>query len=466
VKPSDLLGKNAWQLPRRADPLSTLMWRCERDPILRPALVLVVLLDRAPDPSRFAAGHAWATRMIPRLRERPVAPLLTPGMPVWTPDPEFDLARHLRRAELPGPAGRRELLDLAEQLAAAPFDLDRPLWHSTLVEDLRDAPHRAAWLVKIHHCLADGNLLGFWFRALLSRGRDPRPDKPDPPAPPRLLDPPIGAYLAGPLADEAGPAARRLGGAARAALRAPAGTATGLVRSTRTLIDAATRPAGKPSPLLRGRSARRRFEGVAIDLDRLRAAARTFGVRVDAAYCAGLLTGLRHYHDAHAVTAASVSAAMTRPVDRTGARLGNQFNGGKFAGPLSEPDPQALGRAVDQRLAQLAPFSPSALDMVLTCVNQLPAAAFTRLARSLGRSHDLQISHVVAPGGDAYVSGARIEQVWCFGPAPGCAVMALMVSRKHVGTLALTLDTAAVPDPSTFVGCVQQGFADVITAAG
>jgi WS/DGAT/MGAT family acyltransferase len=436
------------------------MWRCERDPLLRPALVLILLLDRPPDPERFAAGHEWATRMIPRLRERPVAPLLTPSMPVWSPDPEFDLARHVRRAALPRPAGRRELLDLAEALAATPFDMNRPLWESVLVEDLHadGAGHRAAWLVKFHHCLADGAVVAFWLRALLNRGREPRKDKPQPAAPPRWLES-VPEQLFGPLAGEAVPAATALARGAFSAVRTPASTVLGVGAGARTLLEATTRPAGRPSPLLRARGTTRRFESVTVDLEGLRSAARTTGVSVNAAYCAGLFAGVRLYHLEHGVRVPSVSAAMTLPVRREGPRTGNQFNGGKFAGPLDLADPQELCRSIERALTRAAPpFPPSALDRVLACVNTLPSAPFLGLARSLGRSHDIQISHVVAPVRDACVSGARVSGIWCFGPAPGCAVMALMVSRRRVGTLALTLDTAAVPDPATFTACVEAGF--------
>ncbi|MBR7839191.1 hypothetical protein KDL01_38370, partial [Actinospica durhamensis] len=354
MRPSDHFGRNAWTLPRRPDPLSTLMWRCDRDPSLRPALVLVVLLDRAPEPERLRAGHEWATRMIPRLRDRLVAPLLTPRTPIWTPDPEFDIGRHLRRAALPRPGGRRALLDLAEQLAAAPFDLDRPPWESVLVEELpgESEPYRAAWLVKLHHCLADGPQLAFWFATLLSRTRTPRTDKPQPPAPPRWLDTPLTEQLVGTLADDATSAARGLARAARAAAGSPVRSTLGIGTMAYRLMEVTTRPAGKPSPLLRPRGTTRRFEGVEIDLDRLRATARANDVSVNAAYCAGLFTGLRLYHQAHRVTTPSTSAAITLPVSRTGPRTGNQFNGGKFAGPLDDQDPKSLCRTLEQSLTR------------------------------------------------------------------------------------------------------------------
>ena len=255
------LGSQAWQdLPRRLNPLDTLMWRCEDDPRLRSGLVLLLLLDRTPDRTRFAAGHEWATRMIPRLRERPVAPLLAPNMLLWEPDPEFDIARHMRRVRLAQPAGRRELLDLAENLAAAPFAANRPPWESVLVEDLRwkqelerPAPekpgpekpkperYRAAWLVKFHHVLADGPLLASWLSTLLSRSREPRQDKPRPAAPALWLDR-LPDRLLGPLPDEAGPAVRRI---AHTALRA-----------ARTRCTAQRRSAGQHAPSPTRRRAR------------------------------------------------------------------------------------------------------------------------------------------------------------------------------------------------------------------
>jgi WS/DGAT/MGAT family acyltransferase len=467
VKPSEYFGEGAWRLPRRLDPLSTLLWRCEQDPMLRPGLVLVMLLDRPPDPGRFAAGHEWAARMIPRLRERPVAPLLTPTMPVWAPDPEFDIARHLRRTALPQPAGHRELLDLAGALAETPFATDRPPWESVLVEDLRGLEGiGSAWLVRFHHALADGAVVAFWMKALLNRSREPRADKPRPAAAPRRLAT-VSERLVGPLADEAAPAARRVASAGFAVARAPVSTAVEIGSMARRLLEVTTRPAGKPSPLLRARGTTRRFESLEIDLDGLRSAARAEGVSANAAYTAALLAGLRRYHEAHGVRIPSVSAAITMPAERIGRRLGNQFNGVKFAGPLGETDPRELCRAVDRELARARPpFSPAGLDAVLGCVNKLPATALLGLARSLGRSHDIQISHVVAPGRDAYVSGARVERTFCFGPAPGCAVMALLLSRRRLGALALTLDTAAVRDPDAFVRCVEDGFAEVAKIGG
>ena len=46
------------------------------------------------------------------------------------------------------------MLRLAEPIAMAAFDKDRPLWEFTLVEGLADG--RAALVEKIHHSVTDG----------------------------------------------------------------------------------------------------------------------------------------------------------------------------------------------------------------------------------------------------------------------------------------------------------------------
>lgn len=40
--------------------------------------------------------------------------------------------------------------------------------------------------------------------------------------------------------------------------------------------------------------------------------------------------------------------------------------------------------------------------------------------------------------------------------------MALLLTRRSQGTLGLTLDTAAIPDPATFASCIVVGFAEVL----
>jgi hypothetical protein len=80
----------------------SMTWRIEADARLRSTLVLTEVLDCVPD-ADLVAAHDWATRVVPRLRQRVVEPALPVGPAVWSTDPNFDLRCHFHRVQLPRP---------------------------------------------------------------------------------------------------------------------------------------------------------------------------------------------------------------------------------------------------------------------------------------------------------------------------------------------------------------------------
>ncbi len=74
--------------------------------------------------------------------------------PVWIPDADFDIHRHVHFVSLAPGAGRRELADLAGRVMSSQLDRRHPLWEMYLIEGL--ARGRVATLMKSHHCLMDG----------------------------------------------------------------------------------------------------------------------------------------------------------------------------------------------------------------------------------------------------------------------------------------------------------------------
>jgi len=75
--------------------------------------------------------------------------------PVWIEDPEFDLDYHVRRITCPAPGGRRELGEVAGEIASVPLDRSRPLWEAWVVEGLKH--DRVGFIVKVHHAAIDGS---------------------------------------------------------------------------------------------------------------------------------------------------------------------------------------------------------------------------------------------------------------------------------------------------------------------
>ena len=102
-----------WGREREMNALEALMWRAEEDPRLRSTICGLEELDTAPDWDRFLAAHEWATRLVPRFRQRVVEPLGGIGAPAWVTDPGLRpaLPRAARAAargrRLGGPAARR-----------------------------------------------------------------------------------------------------------------------------------------------------------------------------------------------------------------------------------------------------------------------------------------------------------------------------------------------------------------------
>jgi diacylglycerol O-acyltransferase / wax synthase len=116
------------------------------------------------DPSTAPGGTLTYERLIdvigsrlhlaPRFRHKVVFPPLATARPVWVDDSKFDLSFHIRRAALPTPGGRRELVDYVQRVISRPLDRTKPLWELYLIEGMQD--DLTAILTKVHHAMVDG----------------------------------------------------------------------------------------------------------------------------------------------------------------------------------------------------------------------------------------------------------------------------------------------------------------------
>ena len=56
----------------------------------------------------------------------------------WEDDKKFDIKHHVKKAKLPGRAGKRELQDYVSQMASEGLDFTKPLWQFHLVENYQE----------------------------------------------------------------------------------------------------------------------------------------------------------------------------------------------------------------------------------------------------------------------------------------------------------------------------------------
>jgi diacylglycerol O-acyltransferase len=110
------------------------------------------------------------------LRRRLSMPRVGPlSLPVWLPDPDFDVGRLIRHASLPQPGGERELMDWLGAHFSHRLDRARPLWETTLLEGLEG--NRWALVSKLHHCLIDGISGASLGAALVDTEPEPTPEE-------------------------------------------------------------------------------------------------------------------------------------------------------------------------------------------------------------------------------------------------------------------------------------------------
>lgn len=459
----------SWASGTRMSETEALMWRSERHPRLSSTICSLMVLEQPPDWERFVAAHEWATELVPRCRQRVLEPVLPVGPPAWVLDDRFQLDYHLRRVQLPGAGSRAELLELAQALALTPFDRTRPLWEGTLIEGLEDG--RAAYLLKLHHSLTDG-LGGIQLMSLVqSRTPEHTADKPraapaDETAP---ADP--WEFTTSTMLEQArqvpGVAARALSGGVRAALR-PGGALAEAVHFGGSLRRTLSPPPARPSPLLENRQGTAwRFRVLECPLDDLKGAADAAGGSLNDTYVAALLGGLRRYHEHHGVDLDELPIAMPISLRKADDPMGgNKFAGAYFAAPMGVTDP-AERIAILRGIVLTLRTEPAldTLSLVAPLLNRVPSGVGGLAFSLVGSAADLSVSNVPGVPHAVYMAGARVERMFPFGPLPGVAVMAAMVSHGGTCCIGLNIDGSAVSDPDVLVRCLEQGLAEVLALA-
>jgi len=462
-----------WGASTEMNPLETAMWRAEAaDPRLRVNVSLLELLDPAPDWDWLLAAHEWASRMVPRMRQRVTEPMFGVGTPVWATVDELDLSRHVHHVKLPAPGSMRQLLDAVQDFAAAPFDRDRPLWGALLVEGLADG--RAGYLIKSHHSVTDGLGAVQLITRLHSRTPEHDPHRPEPPPVPgpveasriRLLtDQVVGAARSTPLR------ALRQGigmfGALARPLETASRTAVQAVDAARWLGQTAAPPAG--SALLARRGGGWHFEVLDVPLAELKAGAKAGGGSINDGLLAAVIGGFRRYHERHGAPVDKLTVgfpiSLRAQDDPAG---GNRFTGARFAAAMDEPDPAARIAAVRQ-FVLTARASASAADAVTAALapalGWLPAPVIAAVSGRLTSTNDVQVSNVPGVPYPVYIAGSRITHMYPFGPLPGCAAMITLISHNKQCCIGTNTDTAAITDPGGFIEDLRAGLDEVIALA-
>lgn len=458
----------------------SVLWHIERDPLLRSTITSVWFLDSTPNRKRMDAVVERIVGSIPRLRQRVVDERPGVAPPRWVDDSDVDVGYHYSWARLPGRRpGEREVFEFAQRMGARAFDRDRPLWELCVIEGL--AGKRAAFVMKIHHAIADG--LGMV--QLLSHMVDLEADPPESAAL-HIDDAEVTGRLRMVAPVWAVPGARsvghRLTTEAKTGLRlskASLRTASSLVRDPRRTIAQLSQTTGsiarvvKPattplSPLMTGRSMQTNFDAIAIPFTTFKAAARAADGTLNDAFVATTLDALYRYHEAMGSPCREIR--MNMPVSIRGGesstQFDNQFVPARVILPLRDVDVRTRIDEVRSLLRAVRdePALPHVND-ISGVIGRLGPAASVSVLGAMLKGVDITTSNVPGPPFPVFMAGSRIGEFFAFGPLAGAAINITLFSydgRVHLG---VNTDRAAIADRVLFMSSLHSAV-DATLAVG
>jgi diacylglycerol O-acyltransferase / wax synthase len=430
-----------------------LLWTVGRDPVLRPTVVAVMALDRAPCWADVKARMATLVEVVPRLRSRAMTRPLGRGRPQFVTDDHFDLDFHLRRIGLPAEATFRQVLDLAQVMAARGFDAELPPWEAVLIEGVDG--ERAALVIKLHHALVDGVGGIAVLMHLLDRVRHPSPE-------------PASAPEATPQRASVGflqrlPTAGQIVGSVSLVATHPLGQ----LQQVLTTVASAARflaPVGRPiSPLMTDRGFKRGFEVIDLAPGALRHAATATGGTLNDVFVAAVVRGLTLYHQRHGMSIDRLRALMPVSVraddDQEG---GNHFVPARFIVPA----PADAGECVREVQRITASWKHAAglgvSDALAVGLDMLPDPLVIAMWGSMLKGGDFCVTNVPGPPFETYLAGARVERMYAFAPPSGSAVNVSLVTSADRACVGIVVDRAAIPDSPQLAACLADGFDEIV----
>lgn len=442
------------------------LWMMEADPLLRSTIVGVVVLDRAPDWEALTARMERVTQQVPALRQKVVSPPLHPKTLRWVVDPEFDLQYHLRRISLPAPGSFNDLLDVARTSSLSSFDRARPLWEFTLVEGLDDGG--AALVMKVHHVLTDG-IGSLQLAAYLFDFESPDNVVDLPPLPSAEHEPlesmellrDVVEHNVGGMVDLA---RRNMASALPALLRAvrhPQEAINETMETVRSLGRMVEPVDERLSSVMTERKMFSEFNTVEVPLGDLRRAAKAAGGTVNDGFLAGITGGLRRYHTQHGADVSDLRVAMPISV-RTDdhAAGGNHVTVLRFKVPVGVVDPAERIKMLHETATQVrAERSIGYIETVSGILSWMPRGFIGSMLKKI----DFLASNVPGVSVPMYLVGSEVRRFYPFGPTAGSAVNVTLMSYRDLACMGLNTDAAAIPDHDVFVGCVEEGFDEVLT---
>ena len=344
------------------------------------------------------------------------------GRPSWHEDSGFDLRAHVRKLDLSQPIDAAGLMGLASEGMSVPLPRNRSPWTFELVDLV---PGGSALLVRIHHCMADGQALV----TLLEQLGDDAPPRGDstsrrPPPSPRLHP------------------------------------RAGLLGQLKGLFRFLTLSGDPESALRRPVGGHKRVAwSESISLDSIKSIARARGHHVTEVLLAAVAGALDRTMRNQGQSPRSVRALfpVALPSKSSADGVGNHYASVFVRLPIAVADPQARIEEIARDMAVLRTWGESRTAIGLTRLAGSVAPGIERRAmRRWSRRASLVVSNLAGPTAPLRVAGHPLRSIAVWAPSPASIGLSLTffgyAGALRLGALA---DSAVMDRPQEFVAAFQ-----------
>lgn len=414
---------------------------------------------------------ASRVHLAPRFRQKVLFPPLAVGRPVWVDDAAFDLSFHLRRAALPKPGGRRELIDYVQRVISRPLDRTKPLWEAYLIEGMQDG--LSAVLTKVHHAMVDGMAAIDLASAVYDFSPEPQvltppPWKPEPePTRYELFEDAVREQLTHPVQGFVDLAQRTLERPSRAAHEVG-----DIVEGLREIVGRGV--FAPPSPFNHPVGPNRRFAMADAPVQTFRDIKRALKATVNdvvlATVAGGLYRLLRHRKEPtrDRVLRAMVPVSIRTKDERS--IMGNRVSSIFVDLPVGAMGAKRRLATITQQTRSLKESNQAVgAEFLINIGTWAPPTIHAMAARAASRSRviNLVVSNVPGPQIPMYIAGARLLAQYPIMPIAQNMGLSIAVTSL-AGTMAfgITADWDTLPDIGFLAQAIDDSLAELRKAAG
>ena len=344
---------------------------------------------------------------------------------------------------------------------------NRPLWEAVLIDGLPNG--EAAFIMKLHHSIADGQATVIMALSLFELGSDPNPEDPPTPEVPDGEDVGTLDIAKANLEDNL----QRVKGSAEGLLRAGGqmmrqaiSDPTGTLDTMRSTVDSITRAVAVPdaalSPVWSERETTYHFGAFEFPFDGLKQAAKSRDFSVNDAFMAAVASALDRYHERHGYEVPQLRVNV--PISLRG-DAGDRSAQSSNAVSIARLEMPLTGLGIDELMA-------AAHELV----DEWRGAPATRMADPLAdvswfvpvpvlaqaaRASDLTTSNVPGPPIPLYLAGAKMVAAFPLVATIGAAVNVTMVTYDGAACIGVSTDDRSVIDPAELIDDLRWGFEQV-----